>query len=42
VVNHTEEFWAPRLAAEKSAKAADKRMAEDAVFPKAMTEAHNI
>ena len=41
VVNHTEEYWAPKIAAEKQAKAAARRMAEDAVFQKALTEAHN-
>ncbi len=40
VVNHTEAYWAPKIAAEKQAKAAAHRMAEDAGFQKALTEAH--
>ena len=38
MAQHTEEYWAPKIAAEKQAKAAAKRMAEDAVFAKALAE----
>ncbi len=41
VVEMTEAYWAPKIAAAKQAKAAARRMAEDAVFQKAMTESHN-
>ena len=39
VVEVTEAYWKPKYEAEKAAKAAAKRMAEDAVFIKALSEA---
>ena len=41
VVEMTEAYWQPKIEAEKAAKAFAKRIAEDAVFQKAIAESHN-
>ena len=41
IVEMTDAYWQPKYAAEQSAKAAAKRVSEDAVFMQALAEANN-